>query len=205
MVRVHKHTNPLNFRKEDLSWQFESLFNNKNDSLQLEIGSAQGEFLFEMAKNNPQINFLGFEVRSLLVDKLTTIINDSKLENIKIVCSAAPVHLFAIPDRSISEVYIFFPDPWFKTRHHKRRILSPKFVSEISPKLKDKHAILFQTDVAELYEDTLGYLEETKQAEIIYSKIELGTINETGVASYYESRCLKNNWPIHRIKLKLHS
>ncbi|MDD5456498.1 MAG: tRNA (guanosine(46)-N7)-methyltransferase TrmB [Candidatus Margulisbacteria bacterium] len=199
-MRVRKHANPFNFRKQSDKLQIKKLFTDPAKPLYLEIGFAQGEFLLKMAQTQTNINFLGMEVRKPLVDKINELIIKNNLANICMLHESSTVNLHILPENSIDKVFIFFPDPCFKKKHHKRRIITPAFLTEISSKLKADNEILFQTDVKELFEDTKTYIAEQQNYKILSAKKEIATINETGIPSYFEQRCLDNGWPIYRIK-----
>jgi len=108
-----------------------------NNPITLEIGFGNGESLATMAANNPDKNFIGIEVHRPGVGHLLRIILEKKLNNIRIFdTDAIEVLQQAIPDSSLDCVQLFFPDPWHKKRHHKRRIVQTEFLDLIHSKLK---------------------------------------------------------------------
>ncbi|MEK6558192.1 MAG: tRNA (guanosine(46)-N7)-methyltransferase TrmB [Candidatus Margulisiibacteriota bacterium] len=197
-MRVRKHANPFNFRKDLPVLQLENIFSRPEQPLHLEIGFAYGEFILEMAKKHLEINFIGMEVREPLVEKLQREILTQKRTNLVAIYASSNVNLSIIPDKSIDHVYIFFPDPWFKTKHHKRRIITPRFLDELQPKLKNGSTLLFQTDVETLYQDTRKIIHSSPYW-ILEEHANVHTLNATGVASYFEDRCLRRGWPIYRL------
>lgn len=102
----------------------------------LEIGFGMGHSLLEMAKQQPDWDFIGIEVHRPGVGALLAGVEQLQLTNIRIFCAdAIEVLRHCIPDASLDLVQLFFPDPWPKKRHHKRRILQPAFVDLIHQKL----------------------------------------------------------------------
>jgi tRNA (guanine-N7-)-methyltransferase len=198
-MRVRKHANPFNFSKDKEIIQLEKVFVTPENPLTFEIGFAHGEYLLERAKNEANRNFIGFEVREQLVEKVRITAEKEDLKNIFVANASSLVNIAILPNDSISEVIAFFCDPCFKTKHHKRRIINPKFLNEIKPKLKKDNILYFQTDVLELYSATLSYIKEDKEYSVLQEEIVTGVPNKTGSTSFFEQRCLDNNWPIHRI------
>ncbi len=202
-MRVRKHTNPFNFHREMPKLQIEELFPAPKQPLHLDIGFAHGEFILESAKQNPEWNYLGLEVRTPLVEKIEKLIEEQALHNCKVVAASSLMNLDIIPDNSLDRVTTFFCDPWFKPRHHKRRIINAKFLSEIPAKLKHGATILFQTDVENLYLDTLEYINENGHYTIILNENGVHHPNPLGIQSYFEAQCLKNQWPIYRMEFRV--
>lgn len=113
----------------------------------LEIGFGMGASLVEMAKAAPNKNFIGIEVHKPGVGACLMAIEDNQLSNLKVMChDAVEVLENMIPDNSLDKVQIFFPDPWHKARHNKRRIIQPEFVNLISQKLKSGGILHLATD-----------------------------------------------------------
>ncbi len=108
----------------------------------LEIGFGNGHSLAEMAAEHSDEDYLGIEVHRPGVGALLLLIEEHGLSNIRLICDdAVEILKLRIADNSLDRVQLFFPDPWHKKRHHKRRILKPDFVSLVAQKLK--HGGLF--------------------------------------------------------------
>ena len=115
---------------------FEATFGNKNP-VTLEIGFGNGESLLEQAINNPDRNFLGIEVHTPGVGHLIHGAQQAGISNLRVIRhDAIEVLNHQIPENSLDRVQLFFPDPWHKKRHHKRRILQDDFVENIRKHLK---------------------------------------------------------------------
>lgn len=109
----------------------------KAQPLVLEIGFGMGTSLVEMAKNGDHENYIGVEVHRPGVGACIALAQESGVENLKVYQhDAIEVLADCIPDGSLAKVQLFFPDPWHKKKHHKRRIVQPEFVETIRQKLQ---------------------------------------------------------------------
>ncbi|MBM4207109.1 MAG: tRNA (guanosine(46)-N7)-methyltransferase TrmB [Gammaproteobacteria bacterium] len=104
--------------------------------LMLEIGFGNGDCLAQMAKAMPEKDFIGIEVHRPGVGRLLMQLEEQSLTNVRVYChDAIEILQHAIPNQSLSAVHLFFPDPWPKLKHHKRRIVQPEFLNLIAYKL----------------------------------------------------------------------
>ena len=118
------------------SYDYSRIFG-REAPLILEIGFGNGSSLAEMAYANPDLNYLGIEVHRPGVGHLMYLLKRNSIKNVRIYHhDAIEVLEQKIPDNSLSAVHLFFPDPWQKRRHHKRRIVRPDFVYLLNKKLK---------------------------------------------------------------------
>lgn len=124
----------IDFEEKQLNWT--EVFGNDNPVV-LEIGFGMGASLVEMAKNAPEKNFIGIEVHSPGVGACLMAARDAGITNLRVMChDAVEVFEHMLPIASLETVQLFFPDPWHKARHHKRRIVQPAFVQMLRDKLK---------------------------------------------------------------------
>ncbi|WP_440053960.1 tRNA (guanosine(46)-N7)-methyltransferase TrmB [Pseudoalteromonas sp. T1lg65] len=115
---------------------FNSVFGNDNDVV-LEIGFGMGKSLVEMAKNNPDLNFIGIEVHRPGVGACLMDADAEGVTNLRVFeHDAIEVLADCIPDSSLAKLQLFFPDPWHKKRHHKRRIVQLEFAENVRKKLQ---------------------------------------------------------------------
>src|ERR1700733_1868417 len=113
----------------------------------LEIGFGAGEVIGSLAENNPHIDYLGIEVHRSGVGRVLLRAEQSHLKNLRVICSdAVDVLRDCIADDSFDEVLVFFPDPWHKKRHHKRRLIEPEFVALLAAKLRGGGVLRLATD-----------------------------------------------------------
>ncbi len=119
----------------------------QNESIKLEIGFGNGDSLIEMAKNDPESQYIGIEVHTPGVGRILLNIHQLGLTNLKIMShDAIEVFRDMVPDAILQRVFLFFPDPWHKQRHHKRRIVNQKFRDFLVAKLQLKGVIHMATD-----------------------------------------------------------
>ncbi|TPH18537.1 tRNA (guanosine(46)-N7)-methyltransferase TrmB [Litorilituus lipolyticus] len=113
-----------------------SVFGNDNPVV-LEIGFGMGKSLVEMAKAAPELNFIGVEVHKPGVGACISYAVEQEVKNLRVYeHDAIEILADCIPEKVLSTVQLFFPDPWHKKKHHKRRIVSLAFVETIRQKLK---------------------------------------------------------------------
>ncbi len=128
----------------------------------LEIGFGNGTTLAEMAKNQTDHDFIGVEVHRPGVGQLLRLIEQYALTNLRVECGDAVELLKTrIADNSLDKVQIFFPDPWHKKRHNKRRIIQPAFVELLAKKLKPGGQLHLATDWQDYAEHMLDVLNNT--------------------------------------------
>ena len=166
-VRVHQHVNPLAKYFRELPVRplaVEKVFADPELPLHLDIGCGRGRFLLEMAKLEKDRNFLGVEIREPLVTEANQIRDTQNLKNLHYeFCNATldlDVLLREVPADILQMVTIQFPDPWFKKRHAKRRMVKDKLVETIAGKLAPDGKVFVQTDVEFLAEEMSGLFEQ---------------------------------------------
>jgi tRNA (guanine-N7-)-methyltransferase len=115
--------------------------------LHLEIGFGMGGSLAEQARSNPSVNYVGIEVHRPGVGHILMLIDDYELDNLCLYSEdSIDVLREVIPEKSLDVVQVFFPDPWPKKKHHKRRILNRDFVGLLERKLKAHGLVHIATD-----------------------------------------------------------
>ena len=125
--------------------------------LVLEIGSGMGETTFEIAKAHPETDFVAVEVHGPGVGSLLNRIHQEKIQNLRLVRhDAVEVLERMVADGSLAAVHLFFPDPWPKKRHHKRRLVQGPFVKVLEKKLKPGGIVHAATD----WPDYAAWIEE---------------------------------------------
>lgn len=152
-VRVRQHVNPLSQKFQDAisppDWP--EIFAQPKQPLYLDIGCARGQFLLDMAQLRPHHNFLGVEIRRLMVQSALQQRDELQLSNLHFLFGNINTSLDSLVGaQSITGVTIQFPDPWFKRRHQKRRVVQPALVNELATCLKPEGLLLIQSDVLEV-------------------------------------------------------
>lgn len=124
----------------------ENHFNNSHD-LTLEIGFGMGDSLAQMASESPDINFVGIEVHQPGIGRLLNLVEKAEISNVRVLHGDAVEILDnRFPVNSLSRVNIYFPDPWHKTKHHKRRLIQHDFVKLITSRLAENGMLHIATD-----------------------------------------------------------
>jgi tRNA (guanine-N7-)-methyltransferase len=136
----------------------------RSDSLKIvEIGFGMGETTARIAQSQPERDFLGIEVHTPGVGSLLKLVQAMSLGNVRVIQhDAVEVLREMVPDGSLDGVHIFFPDPWHKKRHHKRRLIQTNFVELLCRKLKPGGYLHVATDWQEYAEWVLDVLSKAK-------------------------------------------
>jgi len=135
-----------------------TLFEAKPENVVLEIGYGGGEHLARQAKENPGTGFIGAEVFSGGIGKMLEKIAADDLRNVRLFTDDALKLLQALPEASLDGVYLLYPDPWPKTRHHKRRFVSPLTLAELGRVIKPGGFFRFATDIEDYANWTLAHI-----------------------------------------------
>lgn len=131
--------------------------------LHLEIGIGDGENLLAMAIAAPQNNYLGCEVHRPGLGHALLRIRDEQLDNVRLIESDAVDLLPAMAPASLDGIYILFPDPWPKKRHHKRRLVQEPMLDLLAERLKASGRLYFATDDAGYAESVLDAIERSRR------------------------------------------
>lgn len=123
-----------------------ALFPNPTQTLRLEIGFGGGEHLAHHASLNPDMHYIGCEPYINGVAKCLVAIEDKQLSNIRIHNGDARDLITQLPDACLEHVFILFPDPWPKLRHHKRRLVQKAFLTMLAPKMQTGATLQLATD-----------------------------------------------------------
>lgn len=160
-MRVRNHSNPLNFYKTLDKIDFNSVWPDFNGVMDLEIGFGRGLFLCHYAERNPGRHLMGVEVRKSIVTVLQERVDALKLPNIYLVHGTGQRCLEdLIEDNTVQNVFVFHPDPWFKKRHYKRRVINPLLMDTLTLKMKNGGRLYLSTDVSELWDYMTGVISQ---------------------------------------------
>ncbi|HEY2847571.1 MAG TPA: tRNA (guanosine(46)-N7)-methyltransferase TrmB [Pyrinomonadaceae bacterium] len=158
-VRVHQHVNPLapHYRQAPQPVDLDKVFADPSRPLLLDIGSARGRFLLRMATARSDGNYLGVEIREPLVVEANRLAAEAGLTNVHYAFCNAMLWLDRLlenlPADILQRVTIQFPDPWFKKKHAKRRMVNPELVATVVGRLAPGGEIFVQTDIKFLAEE----------------------------------------------------
>lgn len=151
MTQIQKRSLEENWQRWGLEYDgreiaFDAVFG-RSGPRTLEIGFGMGQSLVVMAEVSPDTNFIGIEVHSPGVGKLLHSMEERSVDNIRVYChDAVEILRDCIPVGSLDAIQIFFPDPWHKRRHNKRRLIQSPFVAQLTSKLKPGGILHLATD-----------------------------------------------------------
>ncbi|MDN6127831.1 MAG: tRNA (guanosine(46)-N7)-methyltransferase TrmB [Tetragenococcus halophilus] len=171
-------------------------------ALHIEIGMGKGQFITEMAKAHPEINYIGVDLETTVVSFALDKVKEAELSNVQLlhVDGSALTEYFA--DNEIDLIYLNFSDPWPKKRHAKRRLTSPKFLAVDEKILQPGGEIHFKTDNQGMFEYSLASF---SQYGMIIKEVwlDLHASNFTGnVMTEYEEKFSQKGQPIYRVEVK---
>jgi len=194
--------NSSNFLDIDTRPDWEELFGNRNP-LNLEVGFGVGNFIIEMGIREPNENFIGIDFYHKGIRKVITRIAKYEICNARIVYGDAKekIPLLFAPEE-LNRVYINFPDPWPKKRHHKRRLIKPNFIKILAEKLKCSGEIHIATDHEAYAMEILDFFEKDQLLKNING---LGTFlfQKEGIPkSKYEKRFISAGERIFYLEYK---
>jgi tRNA (guanine-N(7)-)-methyltransferase len=124
----------------------------------IEIGYGGGEHLARQAAAAPRTGFIGCEVFTGGIGKMVQAIRAQGLGNVRLYTDDALKLLLALPPASVDAVYLLYPDPWPKTRHHKRRFVSPATLDELARVIRPGGTFFFATDIEDYADWTLAHV-----------------------------------------------
>jgi tRNA (guanine-N7-)-methyltransferase len=143
---------------DKINW--EEIFENSKAPNCLDIGCAWSRFLMNYAVQNPNDNILGIEIRKQTIEYAKDVIKNENISNANVIWYSVVNGLKFISDNSIDKAFYFFPDPWFKERHKKRRAFNMDFLNECQRILKKGATLYLQTDILEVHNYQLELLKE---------------------------------------------
>lgn len=176
-------------------------FINLDCPIYLEIGSGKGNFLMNMANNNPDKLFVGIERNVTCAGITCKKLVDNEMKNAKLMWVDAAILLPEVKDDVIDNVFLNFSDPWPKKRHHKRRLTAIQFLNAYYRVLKPGGRIIIKTDQKDLYDFTLENLGETK-FKIVFQTENYQELDEFDTMTEYEENFRKEGLPIYRLILE---
>jgi tRNA (guanine-N7-)-methyltransferase len=155
-IRIRQHVNPLarKFQSPIAIPNWQDVYQKCDRLLHLDIGCARGRFLLALAQQNPEINYLGIEIRRQLVDLANQERDQLGLTNLHYlfgnINSSAKILLESLPDKQLKTISVQFPDPWFKKKHNKRRVVQPDLVKLLVDYLEAGGEVFLQSDIKEV-------------------------------------------------------
>ena len=183
-------------------WDVLRLFG-REAPLEVEVGSGKGLFLQSAATRNPAHNFLGIEIATKYARFAAARAARSDLANVVMVHGdAQPIFADLLPDNSLAAVHVYFPDPWWKKRHAKRRVLNEQFVRHIERTLVSGGSLHYWTDVRERFDETLALL-ATKTTLVGPLEVqEQAAEHDLDYRTHFERRMRLAELPVYRTEFR---
>ena len=206
LSKVLRHVDDL---PEKLS--SESLFGN-NAPLEIEIGSGKGLFITTASADNPKHNFLGVEIMAKYAAHSAGRLLRSRRDapestpNAMMVSgNAEPLLKDRIKENSIEAVHVYFPDPWWKKRHRKRRVINEASIRNISKVLRLGGRFHFWTDVLDYFENTVEMIAElTPEFGVPIPEEEAAADHDLDYRTHFERRSRQHQIPVYRVRYERH-
>ncbi|MEB3295491.1 MAG: tRNA (guanosine(46)-N7)-methyltransferase TrmB [Synechococcales bacterium] len=202
LVRVREHVNPLarKYQTPASVPAWSEIYADFSRPLHLDIGCARGKFAYEMALQLPEWNFLGLEIREPLVIQANEDCSAAGLTNLYyFYCNASntlrPL-LQSLPPGILQRVTIQFPDPWFKRKHRKRRVVQPELVQDLVDFMPPGATLFIQSDVLDIAQEMRDRFSDEPQFQIQHAAWLAN--NPLPVQTERESATLRDNSPVYR-------
>lgn len=187
-----------NYLEEKGCWNNE-VFKNTNP-IRIEVGMGKGQFIYELARQNPDVNYVGIEKFSSVLLRAIQKMEEEPLPNLRFIRMEAEYIGDVFDKDEVDRIYLNFSDPWPKDRHAKRRLPSRQFLQRYDSFLKKEGVIEFKTDNHDLF---MFALDEVKEAgwnllEVTYDLHHDTKMNEGNIMTEYEERFSSMGNPIYK-------
>jgi tRNA (guanine-N7-)-methyltransferase len=197
-VRIRQHVNPRALHYEQFMGERPAL--DLARMIEVEVGCADAQFLFERAARDPAAQYVGLEIRDELVDLVNRLARERDVPVTAVFCHAQLHMIDLFPAAAIGRVFVNFPDPWFKRKHQNRRMVDAVLADAIAATTRPGAEIFIQTDVWEIALDALTAFESDDRftnAAGEWSFWRRG--NPYGVRSWREQNAEETGLPVWRI------
>ncbi len=167
--------------------------------IEIEVGSGKGLFLRSVAKARPTTKFIGLEIAAKYASMSAKKLCDLGLGNATcFAADAVRVIDEVVPASSLQAVHVYFPDPWWKARHKKRRVLNPRMVEAVDRALKINGEFHFWTDVLDYYESTIEMIAQLVKWDGPKIVEERDAADDMDYHTHFERRTRRNGMPVYR-------
>lgn len=187
-------------RSTAINWA--ALFGNTHP-VEIEVGMGKGLFLLTSATGRPETNFFGIEIVRKYQLYATTRFALRKLSNVKTVCADARwVFRQFVPEGSVAAVHVYFPDPWWKARHKKRRVFSPGFAADAARILAVGGRLLIATDVEEYFGVMTRIVRAMAAFREVQAETSIAPVEEAGYQTNFERKARQKGTPVWRAEFE---
>jgi tRNA (guanine-N7-)-methyltransferase len=170
MPRIRQHVNPLKSDLLEIA-DVPRLAPAPGRALDVELGAAEAHFLIDLARADHETSFVGIEIRRELVTFTNSELARADVRNVRLVFANMSVDMPRLfGDATVRRFFLNFPDPWFKSRQHKRRVIGPELVAEIERALVPGGELFVQTDIFDLALEAMSAVEGTSPSRFVNAR-----------------------------------
>ena len=190
---------------EQMKGKWAEVFQNDHP-IHIEVGMGKGQFIIEMARRNPEVNYIGIEKYSSVLVRAVEKLEDFEQDNLRLIRMDAENIEEVFDKDEVDRIYLNFSDPWPKDRHAKRRLTSTRFLERYDNILTPEGRVMFKTDNKDLFDFSLeqveeaGWILENHTYDLHHSKY-----NEGNVMTEYEEKFSAKGNPICRLVAYRHA
>jgi tRNA (guanine-N7-)-methyltransferase len=201
-IKIRQHVNPLSiiYQQSLVPPDWSVVYPNLSMPIHLDIGSAGGRFLLELAQHDRAWNYLGIEIRQALVIQANQIRDQASLSNLHYVFgninTSLATLLASLPSGKLQRISIQYPDPCFKNRHAKRRVVQPELVNHIARYLPSGGEVFLQSDLEWVAQEMCDRFSENPAFE--RTQTDWLEPNPLGIPTEREVATLNRGLPVHR-------
>ena len=190
---------------EQMKGKWAKIFQNDHP-IHIEVGMGKGQFIIEMARRNPEVNYIGIEKYSSVLVRAVEKLEDFEQDNLRLIRMDAENIEEVFDKDEVDRIYLNFSDPWPKDRHAKRRLTSTRFLERYDNILTPEGRVMFKTDNKDLFDFSLeqveeaGWILENHTYDLHHSEY-----NEGNVMTEYEEKFSAKGNPICRLVAYRHA
>ena len=190
---------------EQMKGKWAEVFGNDHP-IHIEVGMGKGQFIIEMARRNPEVNYIGIEKYSSVLVRAVEKLEDFEQDNLRLIRMDAENIEEVFDKDEVDRIYLNFSDPWPKDRHAKRRLTSTRFLERYNNILTPEGRVMFKTDNKDLFDFSLeqveeaGWILENHTYDLHHSEY-----NEENVMTEYEEKFSAKGNPICRLVAYRHA
>lgn len=186
--------------EKDYKGKWNEKFGN-NNPIHIEVGMGKGQFITTLAKNNPDINYIGFEKFTKVLVRALNNLDEEELDNVFAIRMDAEQIVDVFEEGEIDRIYLNFSDPWPKDRHAKRRLTHHDFLERYEKVLSRDGRICFKTDNKSLFEFSLEEIEKHGwKADKVTRDLHNSDYVEYNTMTEYEEKFVSLGMPIYRVE-----
>ena len=189
---------------EQMKGKWAEVFQNDHP-IHIEVGMGKGQFIIEMARRNPEVNYIGIEKYSSVLVRAVEKLEDFEQDNLRLIRMDAENIEEVFDKDEVDRIYLNFSDPWPKDRHAKRRLTSTRFLERYNNILTPEGRVMFKTDNKDLFDFSLEQVEEAGWILENHTYDLHSEYNEGNVMTEYEEKFSAKGNPICRLVAYRHA